>query len=42
MNFNEKTNNILKLVKAKFNLRNRSEAVNFLIKWYEEKILKEK
>ena len=36
VNLSEKANNLLKTVKKRYNLKNRSEAFNFIIKEYNE------
>lgn len=36
----DRTNRILKTIKAKYNFKNKSETIDFLARWYGEKILK--
>ena len=39
INVNERTNQVLNIVKAKYNLRDKSEAINVMAEKYEENIL---
>lgn len=39
ININERSNRILNIMKAKENLRDKSEAINFVINQYEKEIL---
>ena len=39
INVNERTNQVLNIVKAKYNLRDKSEAINVMAQKYEEAIL---
>ena len=39
ININEKTNQVLNIVKAKYNLRDKSEAINVMAEKYEEALL---
>ena len=39
INVNERTNQVLNIVKAKYNLRDKSEAINVMAEKYEESIL---
>jgi len=39
VNINEKANRILNIIKAKENLRDKSEAINLIIEQYEKEIL---
>jgi len=39
ININEKTNRILNIVKAKFGLKDKSEAINMVVEKYEESFL---
>ena len=39
ININERTNQVLNIVKAKYNLRDKSEAINVMAEKYEENLL---
>ena len=39
VNLGEHEDRVLNIIKGKFGLKNKSEAVNFVIDWYEEKLL---
>jgi len=39
VNLNEHENRVLNIVKGKFGLKNKSEAINLIIKKYEEELL---
>lgn len=42
ININEHANTILNIIKAKFGLRDKSEAINIMAKQYEEEVLESK
>jgi len=39
ININERTNRVLNIVKAKYGLKDKSEAINIVVTEYEQKIL---